>query len=286
MASLTSFLPSRKFMIVLGALLVGLYVTWCVLLWSLQDRMVFPVDLIAGRPLSPPPANTYLLEHTFAAGQKVPAWLVIPTDDLPPDAPLIVFFHGNAERIDDQGALLGAYRDLPVAVLLIEYRGYGRADGRPNAADIVNDSVELIRTARAHPATPGGPLIFHGRSLGGAIAMTVSEQVQPDAIIVQSTFQSIATMARSYGVPGFLARHHLPAAEIAARLTVPLLVMHGRHDRIIPPDHGRAVADAAGTELLSLWDYEPEQPWLTPLFSAHNPESFPTHRRPICLDAY
>lgn len=227
-------------------LLSVLYAAWCVALWTYQDRLLFPADLAADPMPLRYSATTVELTRDIPGGGKVVAWFVPapgPTTGKP--APVVIFFHGNAEIIDHQQDSIEGYRRLGSSILLLEYRGYGRSDGTPSEAAIVDDALYFHDLVLQRSDIDKTRVFFHGRSLGGAAAAQLAARRKPRLLILESTFTSAAAMARAYLVPAFIARHPFRTDRVLASLDLPVLLFHGRLDDIIPVEHGRRLRDIA-----------------------------------------
>ncbi len=179
-------------------------------------------------------------------GVRVEGWLVTPTTSPRGRAPLIVLFHGNAELIDASLDRAMAYVARGWAVLLPEYRGYGRSGGSPAQDAIVADALALIARADEGERVDTSTIVPHGRSLGGGVAAQVAAQLAADhhlaGLILESSFRSVASMAAGYGVPWFVVRHPFRTDRVLPGLACPILLLHGTGDDIIPPDNSRALA--------------------------------------------
>lgn len=130
---------------------------------------------------------------------------------------------------------------LEVSVLLVEYRGYGRSReaGKPSERALVDDGVKFHDALVRLPEVDRSGIILHGHSLGGGVAAQVAARRRPAALVLESTFTSIADFAWGYGVPPFLATSPFRTAEVLPRLQVPIFIGHGRHDRIVSVRHGQ-----------------------------------------------
>jgi fermentation-respiration switch protein FrsA (DUF1100 family) len=228
--------------------LAGMYVLWCTVLYFYQDRLLFPADL-APDPL--PRTDRYdettaVLKLDIDGGGQVVAWFV-PARTTGPDgrSPVAVFFHGNAEIIDFMDDIIAPYREMGVAVLLPELRGYGRSAGSPSERAFLEDAVRFYDEVVKRRDVDPGRIVLHGRSLGGGVACGLAARRPSRALILQSTFTSTADLARRYAAPGFLARHPFHNDRIVPTLDVPVLIAHGRRDEIVPIAHGRALAALA-----------------------------------------
>lgn len=222
-------------------------VAWFVVAYFLQRRVVFPVDLLPN--VAADPALSGVGERWFLDVEpgRVEA-LFLPGDGVSADAPgpAVVWAHGNGEVVD---LLVGAaepYRSRGASVLLVEYRGYGRSDGSPSEAAIVDDTARFVQRLAARPEVDATRIVYHGVSLGGGVACQVARRRPPAAVVLVATFRSVRAMAWRHLVPPFLVRDPFDNEAALAELDVPVLVMHGRRDEVVPLAHGEALAVAAG----------------------------------------
>lgn len=235
--------PIRLVGRVVGLAAIG-WMLWLATLFVLQDALIFPRDLVPPG-LAQPPAEVEVLWHVADDGSRVPAWLASPEDGWPGQPlPALVFWHGNGEVIDYLlgDPLVAWARRHGLAVLLVEYRGYGQAGGTPSESALVADGLAFVRQLEARPEIDAARLVFAGRSLGGGIACGVAAQRRPAALILLSTFTSLRAVARHYLAPGWLVRHPFASDRIVPELAaagVPILITHGSLDRVVPASHGR-----------------------------------------------
>ena len=149
----------------------------------------------------------------------------------------VIFAHGNAELIDYWPTLLQPYRDMNLAVLLVEYRGYGRSAGSPTQQGIVADFVQGYDWLAAREQIDADRIVGHGRSLGAGVVCALSRERPLAALVLQSGFASAGAMAWRAAHPGFLMRDPYDNLAALRAFDGPVLIMHGRHDRIVPPRH-------------------------------------------------
>lgn len=221
-----------------------MYGGWLVLATAIQATLIFP-RAMAGASSGHVPPGVELISLVAPDGIGVQAWLAIGvgcTREHP--GACVVFAHGNGELIDHNLELLRFYQDRGVCVLMPEYRGYGRAAGTPSRDTVVGDIRQLCEWLRSRPEVDAKRIIYHGRSLGGGILAEVARTQKPCGVIVESTFTSMRAMFGRYLVPGFLCRQQMEPLDVFSGLGVPVLVMHGCHDTIVPVDHGRRLAKA------------------------------------------
>jgi len=238
--------PLRRTMIRVIRSALTIYLFWGVALYFMQDRILFPTT-VAGPP-SPLKYNyaTVQLERDVPEVGRVAAWFVpaqMATAANP--LPLVVYFHGNAELIDQQFDVIDHYRKLDCNILLPEYRGYGRSAGQPSQKVILDDAAYFLAEALKRPGVDPARVVFHGRSLGGGPAALLAMNHTPKVLILESTFSSVAAMASKYFVPAFLVKNSFHVDDAVAALDIPILMFHGTTDDIIPVSHGRRLRDLA-----------------------------------------
>jgi fermentation-respiration switch protein FrsA (DUF1100 family) len=235
-------------------LVVALLCSVVVAVLLLQRAIIFPIRAIPLPRAPPPGGETWWLET--ANGAVEARFLPGLRASAERPAPLVVFTHGNGELIDYWVADMAPYQQAGFNVLLPEYRGYGRSAGRPSQKGIVSDSLAFLSRAQARPEVDPDRLVFHGRSLGGGVACALAAVRAPSALVLQSTFSSLALMAwQSMGVPRLLVRDPFDNASVVSDLDVPLLVIHGRHDEVIPYAQGQALAAASRNGRLVTREY-------------------------------
>ena len=211
-----------------------------------QRKILFPRHLAA--PLVTAGQGVEGLERWWldTPEGRVEAWWIPAAGASPEDPrPAVIFCHGNAELIDYWPEELSGYRRLGIGLLLPEYRGYGRSAGSPSQEAITADLVAFHDRLAALPEVDAKRIVHHGRSIGGGAACALSAERKPKALILQSTFTSIRSMAARYLVPGFLVKDPLDNLAVVRGYTGPVLIIHGRQDDLIPFAHAEELAAAA-----------------------------------------
>ena len=230
---------------VLWALGVLLLVYW-LLLWPLQRYIVFPRS--AHSAPEPPTVAVAGMERLWleTAAGRVEAWFIpgVGRSARSP-GPAVIFAHGNAEVIDDWAMPLRPYVWRGVSVLIPEFRGYGRNPGKPSQAAITDDFVGFHDRLAARQDVDVRRIVFHGRSLGGGVACALAARRRPAALVLTSTFTSVPALAARLGAPRFLVRDPFDNLAFLRGHEGPVLLMHGRHDTVVPFRHAEALRAAA-----------------------------------------
>jgi fermentation-respiration switch protein FrsA (DUF1100 family) len=215
-----------------------------VFMWGwLVDRMIF----------YPEPGADLRPEQLGVAGEDAR----ILTEDgvrihaffLPhPDATrAILFLHGNAGNASHRLPNAAALMQLGANVLLLDYRGYGLSEGKPDEAGVYADARAGLAYLVEDVGIPERRTVVFGRSLGGAVAVDLVQDREIAGLILESTFPSAAAMAESiFGGPfGWFARGRFDSEQKIARLRAPLLFFHGDRDEIVDFELGKRLFRAA-----------------------------------------
>jgi hypothetical protein len=159
----------------------------------------------------------------------------------------LLFLHGNAGNASHRLPNAAELGRLGCHVLLLEYRGYGKSEGKASEAGSYADARAGLRYLNEQRGFSPAQIVVFGRSLGGAVAVDLAQDQKLAGVILESTFTSVADVARKIGGPllGFLAGKRFDSASKISRVRVPLLFFHGDRDGVIDYRLGRRLFDAA-----------------------------------------
>jgi fermentation-respiration switch protein FrsA (DUF1100 family) len=212
------------------------------LVWFVQPRLLYP---------HPPPPDRDLaaavpgLEKVWLGpNRSTEAWLLVPSGANGP-VPALIFGHGNGELID---SWTGEFLDFPswgLAVMLVEYPGYGRSGGRPSEESITEAFVAAYDDLASRPEIASDSIVGYGRSLGGGAVCAMAARRDVAGLILESTFTSVADVARGIGVPRFLIRDVFDNKEVLSGYDGRVLLIHGKRDQVIPYRHAETLQETA-----------------------------------------
>lgn len=178
-------------------------------------------------------------------GVRSEAWFLPARGESRGPAPLLIFTHGNGELIDDWAREFDTPRGWGVAVLLVEYPGYGRSGGAPSETSIANAIVAAYDWASARRDVDPRRIVAYGRSLGGGAACALAREREVAALVLESAFTSVRALAARLYVPGFLILDPFENLSCVASFPRPVLLIHGEQDEIVPVGESRALHAAA-----------------------------------------
>lgn len=160
----------------------------------------------------------------------------------------VLFFHGNAGSIALRLDWLRMFHDLGYAVLIVDYRGYGRSRGEPTEQGTYADASAAWTHLTDVRRTAAADIVIVGESLGGAVAAELAARTTPRAVILQSTFTSIPLLAGEiyrFLPVRWISRHDYDTRSRMARIAAPVLIAHSPQDELIPYRHGRELFERA-----------------------------------------
>lgn len=212
-------------------------------LWLGQRSLMYYPDTSV-----PPPAAEMVdgaedVVLTTEDGLDLNAWYLPPSDAC---ASVVLLAHGNGGNLTLRAGLIESIGARGLGVLAFDYRGYGGNPGHPSEVGLARDA----RAAREHLLARGHgqqDLIYLGESLGTGVVSELATEFPPAAMVLRSPMTSFGEVVRDlYRVPiGALLRDRYPVVEHVSRSSVPLAVVYGDADTIVPADQSRRVADVA-----------------------------------------
>jgi uncharacterized protein len=181
-----------------------------------------------------------------ADGETLHAWWL----EDPSARAQVIFFHGNGGNLSLWLEAIVGIRRHGCSVLAVDYRGYGASTGSPTEQGVYGDAEASIALFEQRLRRPGTPVIYWGRSIGTPVATYAATRRTPDALVLESPIADVRTVVKNNPVLwlfSFLVSYRFPAAEFIRTVDVPLLVIHGDADSLVPYASGRRVFEAAPT---------------------------------------
>lgn len=172
----------------------------------------------------------------------------------------VIHFHGNAENVSAHIPLVEWLPYEGYNVLMFDYRGYGRSQGRVSRAGTIRDGHAALDYALSRPDIETSHIFFYGQSLGGAVAAVVAaERAEVRAVVLESTFSSYRRIAARHlrkvlmtdvlAWPlacGLVSSGYEPREAVGRIAPRPVLVLAGTNDSICFAELNRELFEAAG----------------------------------------
>jgi len=224
-------------------------------LWALQDRLIYFPDVTP----PPPPAMLGLREVRETRlrtddGLDLLAWSLPAATET---SPVVLYLHGNGGHIGYRAERVRRFAQLGWGALLVEWRGYGGNAGSPSEDGLTQDGRAGLR-ALQDSGVAASRIVLWGESLGTGIAVRLAAE-QPDAVgavILESPYTSLLDLAkRHYPLlpSNLMLRDRYDSLSRIGAVRVPILILQGGRDQLVPPEMGRRL-DAAATAPVELWE--------------------------------
>jgi pimeloyl-ACP methyl ester carboxylesterase len=223
---------------VVGVLMLNVF------MYFQQPQMIFfPMD-----DLHQTPAN-WGLDYEDAVfetedGVRLHGWFL----PKPEAEQVLLFFHGNAGNISHRRESIEIFHRLGLNILIMDYRGYGKSEGKPHEQGFYKDAKAAWRYLTVEKGFEPRNVIIFGRSLGGAVASRLAADVPARGLILESTMSSAKEFAREvFSVLSRLVviRYDFNTVQNIQRVHYPVLVLHSPDDEIMPFHLGQKVYQSA-----------------------------------------
>jgi hypothetical protein len=178
-----------------------------------------------------------------ADGPSLHAWFIRGEPGTRFGSLVFLVCHGNAGNISHRLELAEVLLSTGAGVLLFDYRGYGKSQGRPSEQGTYLDAAAAHDWLSAQ-GVAGSRIIVLGESLGGAVAAELALRRPVGGLVLQSTWLSVPALGADLfpWLPArWLATIRYDTQQKVAALTVPVLILHSRADSIIPYRHGETL---------------------------------------------
>ncbi len=216
------------------------------LVWTFQRQLIYLPAPAPGPTAAKaiPGARDVVLQTSD--GLRLSGWWVPAREPVRDVAVLVA--NGNAGNRLARAPLAHALSERGLSVLLFDYRGFGGNPGRPTEDGLARD----VRAAREflldRAGFPPNRVLYYGESLGAAVVTELATEHPPAGMLLRSPFVDLASVGQTHYpfLPvATLLRDRYPVAEQIAQVRVPVTVLYGDQDSIVPPDQSRAVAEQA-----------------------------------------
>ena len=155
----------------------------------------------------------------------------------------LVFFHGNAGDLSNRIYKLNELSKLNLNYLIFAYRGFNDSEGKPSEEGFYKDAENVIKWLESKNIFNNN-IILYGESLGTAVAIHTAQSKNFSGIILEAPFTSMVDLGQKY-YPffpvKFLLKDKYESKKKLNRINSPVLVMHGKKDKIVPFYMGKQI---------------------------------------------
>lgn len=206
------------------------YLAIVALVYTQQRRLLFPASPVR---ISAAQAGLDGVQDVVIAtsdGEQLVAWWKPPE----PGRALLLYFHGNGGSLLNRRDRVRMLTQDGRGILIVSYRGYSGSTGTPYESGLREDA----RAARDWLSTyEPGRIVLYGESLGTGVAVRLATERQVGGVILDAPYTSTADIAKGlfwYLPVALLMRDQFRSIDRIGDIKVPLLVMHGEEDSVIP----------------------------------------------------
>jgi len=159
----------------------------------------------------------------------------------------ILFFHGNAGSLENRIHKINHFKDMNINFILLAWRGFSGNKGKPTEQGLYQDARSAVKWLINQGVTEEN-IIIYGESLGTGVATEIAQNKNFAGVILESPFTSMIDLGKKY-YPIFpvklLLKDKYESEKKIKNLKSPLLVIHGKKDKIVPFYMGKKIFDMA-----------------------------------------
>jgi abhydrolase domain-containing protein 17 len=211
------------------------YLTLAGYAYFFSDRQIFIPQYANNTPLPQPPITISTADN----GIITAVHLINPKAKY-----TILYSHGNGETIGDIYPDLLALQKNGFNLLAYDYRGYGLSPGKPSEPNSYQDVEAAYAYLVNQLKVPTDRIIIFGRSVGSGPATYLASRQPSAGLILESAFISTFRVIIPFPILPF---DKFPNQARLPQIHVPILIIHGTQDQVIPFSHGQALYKTANS---------------------------------------
>lgn len=227
------------------------YLLLCFIIYLIQNRLIFvPVATFETTPkdVGLPYEDVWVgVRNWNGKIERLHGWWIPGYSE-----DVLLYFHGNRGNISHNLGNAQLLNQLGFSIFMFDYRGYGQSEGKfPTEAEVYRDAQAAWNYLTLERDIPAKQIYLYGHSLGGAIAIDLAiRQPETAGVMVDNTFTSMRDMALYQPVYRFfpadlILNQRFDTLSKLKLLRVPLLLLHGTEDRLVPPTMSQVLYESA-----------------------------------------
>lgn len=200
------------------------------LLYLFQGKMIF-----FPQPTSPQNQSRYTAHEISMRCDDVTLSGWFFKNEIGAGRPLIVYYGGNAEDVSLNFNDLGRF--AAGSFLFMNYRGYGRSEGRPSERALLDDALFVLDQVLVKEGIEPAHVVLMGRSLGSGVAVYVAAKRPVGGVILVTPFDSLGSVAKvHYPIfpVGLMLKHRFDSISLASGIQTPALFLTASNDQVVP----------------------------------------------------
>jgi uncharacterized protein len=148
----------------------------------------------------------------------------------------LLFLHGNAGSLENRIHKINHFKNININFLIISWRGFSGNKGKPTEKGLYEDARSAIKWLK-HRGVKESQIILYGESLGTAVAVEIAQNKNFAGIILESPFTSMIDAGKNvypYLPVKLLLKDKYESKKKIKNIKIPILIMHGKVDNIVP----------------------------------------------------
>lgn len=211
-------------------IIAGLYAIICVLLYFFQEKLIFFPEKLEKD-------FKFIFDQNFeeinvkTKDNKLLNSLLFKANN---SKGVIFYLHGNAGSLSSWGEAAKTYTDLNYDVFMLDYRGYGKSEGKINGQKQLFQDVQIAYDV-LKTKYPEDKIILLGYSIGTGLAAKVASANNPALLILQAPYYSLTNLVRHTFpiIPTFLLKYKFETNNYLRKCNMPVIIFHGKEDEVI-----------------------------------------------------
>jgi len=211
--------------------IIGLYILVCVAFYFFQEKIIFLPETLEK-------SHQFDFEQAFeelnfkTADGKLINGLLFKADST---KGLIFYLHGNAGSLKQWGNAASTYTDLDYDIFILDYRGYGKSEGKITSQEQVFQDNQMVYDELAKGYDEKN-IILLGYSIGSGMASFLASENDSKRLILQAPYYSLTDLAGQMFpfIPSFTLRYKFATNEYLKNCNMPVTIIHGNEDAVIP----------------------------------------------------
>ncbi|MBT1686094.1 alpha/beta hydrolase [Dawidia soli] len=231
---------------ILAYSVIALYILVALLLYIFQRKLIFYPGKMARN------TNLNLSSHqheVFLEARDYETIHALYCEGTRPE--VILYFHGNAGDLSGWKFVTEDFSALGYAVLIIDYRGYGKSTGQISEQGMYADGEAAYEYLTKELHILPQNILVYGRSIGSGVAVEVATRYLVRGLVLESPYTSLSALANEkvpFFFPSLYLRFRFNNLHKITSLTCPVVLLHGTQDELIPPTHSQRLLNAIQTK--------------------------------------
>jgi len=159
----------------------------------------------------------------------------------------ILFLHGNAGSLENRIHKINKFKDININFLIIAWRGFSGNEGKPNEKGLYDDASSAVKWLKSKGVFEND-IIIYGESLGTGVAVEIAQNKNFAGVILESPFTSMIDVGKAkypYLPVSLLLKDKYESIKKIKNINIPILIMHGEVDNVVPFYMGKKMYELA-----------------------------------------